>query len=77
MKKFLKAHEIKPGSIWQPCDGGNARVVVKRVVDQQVYYTWIGLSTGSQVDFDKDVFSFQVRYELSQLQPAEEPSHEK
>lgn len=57
MKKFLKAHEILPDSIWTSCDGTGILVTILRVEEGWVYYKDV---TGQE--FDKDVFSFQVRY---------------
>lgn len=57
MKKFLQTHEILPDSVWTSCDGMGILVTIIRVEDGQVYYRDV-----HGQEYDKDAWSFQVRY---------------
>lgn len=57
---FLKAYEIKEGSLWRPCDGANYWVIVTEVRGDQVFYQD---AKNPKTVWDRDAFHFQVRYE--------------
>lgn len=63
-KQFLKFEQIQLNSIWKPCDGANGFVTVIAKEGKSVYYTHS--ADKDTIMYDKDTFSFQVRYYLHQ-----------
>ena len=57
MYKFIQTFEIQPDSTWHSCNGAGIQVTVTKVEDGQVYYRDV-----NGQEYDKDAFSFQVRY---------------
>jgi len=57
--ELLKASDIKPSQTWLPSDGGPSAVVVESVSDG-----WVQYRDQAGASWEKDAFSFQVRYYL-------------
>ena len=61
-RKWLKEDEIKPGQVWESCDGSGHKVQVIGCENGLVKYCWE--EKGELKKHSKSVFSFQVRYYL-------------
>lgn len=60
LKPFLPESDILPNTIWESASDKRNRVLVEKVEDGWVEYSWE--ERGEKRIHDKDVFSFQVRY---------------
>jgi hypothetical protein len=71
-RRILSETEIKPGQIWSQCDGSGGRACVHSVADGWVVYRWVSpTGTVDALLYEKDVFSFQVRYRLDEKKEEE------
>lgn len=57
MYRFIKVSAIPVGSVWTSCDGAGIKVTILRIDGDQVYYC-----DEQGKEYDKDAWSFQVRY---------------